>query len=71
MCSSDLLRRLRDTAMPGVPDDVAATALTSWAGVFGVISFELFGQFNNVITDLPAYFDYAITSLARLVGLPT
>ena len=65
------LQRLRDAVMPGVPDDVAATALTSWAGVFGVISFELFGQFNNVITDLPAYFDYAITSLARLVGLPT
>ena len=65
------LERLRDTVMPGVPDDVAATALTSWAGVFGVISFELFGQFNNVITDLPAYFDYAVANLARLVGLPT
>ncbi len=65
------LQRLRDAVMPGVPDDVAAAALTSWAGIFGVISFELFGQFNNVITDLPAYFDYAVTSLARLVGLPT
>jgi hypothetical protein len=64
------LQGLRDTVMPGVPHDVAATALTSWAGVFGVISFELFGQFNNVITDLSAYFDYAVASLARLVGLP-
>src|ERR1700759_5456285 len=68
---TDDLRRLRDAVMPGVPEEVAATALTCWAGVFGVISFELFGQFNNVITDLPAYFGYAVTSLARLFGLPT
>jgi AcrR family transcriptional regulator len=68
---TDDVRGLRDTVMPCVPDDVAATALTSWAGVFGVISFELFGQFSNVITDLPAYFDYAVASLGRLVGLPT
>src|SRR6201996_8452756 len=40
---TDDLRRLRDAVMPGVPEEVAATALTCWAGVFGVISFELFG----------------------------
>ena len=67
---TDDLGRLRAAIMPGVPDDVAVAALTSWAGVFGVISFELFGQFNNVITDLPAYFDHAVADLARLVGLP-
>jgi AcrR family transcriptional regulator len=65
------LERLRATVMPEVPDNVAATALTTWAGVFGVISFELFGQFTNVITDLPAYFDHATTTLGHLVGLPT
>ena len=64
------LERLREAVLPGVPRDVAATALTSWAGVFGVISFELFGQFTNVITDLPAYFDYAAAALGRLAGLP-
>ena len=68
---TDDLARLRAAVMPGVPGDVAVAALTSWAGVFGVISFELFGQFNNVITDLPAYFDHAVADLARLVGLPT
>ena len=65
------LQRLRDAVMPEVPEDVAATALATWAGVFGVISFELFGQFNNVVTDLPAYFDYAVTNLGHLVGLRT
>jgi AcrR family transcriptional regulator len=65
------LEQLRDAVMPGVPPDVAATALTTWASIFGVISFELFGQFKNVITDLPAYFDHAAAELARLAGLPT
>ena len=55
--------------MPDVPDAVIAAALTAWAGVFGLISFELFGQFNNVITDRPAYFAHAVTSLGRLFGL--
>jgi hypothetical protein len=35
-----------------------------------VISFELFGQFNNVITDRGSYFGHAVASLARVFGLP-
>jgi AcrR family transcriptional regulator len=63
------LAELRATVMPDVPDEVIAAALTAWAGVFGVISFELFGQFNNVITDRAAYFGYAVAGLGRLFGL--
>jgi AcrR family transcriptional regulator len=62
-------RRLRETVMAGVPDDVIVAALTAWAGIFGVISFELFGQFNNVVTDTAGYFDHAAGCLARLMGL--
>ncbi len=62
--------RLRESVMPGVPDQVALAALTAWAGLFGVISFELFGQFTNVVTDTPAYFDRAVSGLAALTGLP-
>jgi AcrR family transcriptional regulator len=65
------LERLRAEILPGVPDDVAAAALATWAAVFGLISFELFGQFTNVVTDRAAYFDYAAATLARLPGLPT
>lgn len=61
--------RLRDAVLPGVPDNVAAGALTAWAGVFGVVSFELFGQFENVVTDRDAFFDYAVGCLGRLAGL--
>jgi AcrR family transcriptional regulator len=62
-------RRLRETVMPDVPDDVIVAALTAWAGIFGVISFELFGQFHNVVTGTAAYFDHAAGCLARLMGL--
>jgi AcrR family transcriptional regulator len=62
--------RLRDTVLAGVPDDVAARTLAAWAGLFGLVSFELFGQFQNVVTDRAAFFDHAVACLARMVGLP-
>ena len=62
-------RRLRDSVLPGVPDEVAIGALTAWSGIFGVVSFELFGQFNSVVTDNAAYFDRAVADLGRLMGL--
>jgi AcrR family transcriptional regulator len=64
------LAQLRAGLMPGVADEVVAAALTVWAAVFGIISFELFGQFNNVIADRDAYFGRALADLARLFGLP-
>ncbi len=61
--------RLRESVLPGAPDDVAARALAAWASVFGMVSFELFGQFENVVTDRDRYYDYAVTSLGRVIGL--
>jgi AcrR family transcriptional regulator len=60
---------LRESIMPGVPDDVIAAGVTCWAALFGLLSFELFGQFENVITDRDAFFGYAVRSLGRLAGL--
>jgi len=62
--------RLRDSVLAGVPDDVAARTLAAWAGLFGLVSFELFGQFENVVTDRDAFFTYAASCLGRMVGLP-
>jgi AcrR family transcriptional regulator len=61
--------RMRAAIMPDVPDDVVARALGAWITLFGLVSFELFGQFNNVITDRDAFFDHAMTGHARLFGL--
>ena len=62
--------RLRATVLARVPDDVAARTVAAWAGLFGLVSFELFGQFENVITDRDAFFDHAAACLGRFVGLP-
>lgn len=53
-----------------LPPDVAARAVHAWSGVYGLISFELFGHTHNVVTDHGAFFDAAVDQLATLVGLP-
>lgn len=50
--------RLRDLAAPGVPDEVVARALLLWTGLFGSISYELFGHLHGVIEDYDAFFDH-------------
>lgn len=62
--------RLRETLLTGVPDGVAARAVAVWASVIGVVSFEVFGQFENVVTDRDAFFDHAVVCLGTLIGLP-
>ncbi|GAA4237201.1 TetR/AcrR family transcriptional regulator [Actinomadura meridiana] len=52
-----------------VPDDVIARALTAWAGLYGTVSFELFGQFNDVIDARADHFDHTMTLLGRVMGL--
>jgi AcrR family transcriptional regulator len=61
--------RMRALIMPDLPEEVIAKALYAWVTLFGMVSFELFGQFNNVITDRDAFFDHAMTWQARLLGL--
>jgi AcrR family transcriptional regulator len=61
---------LRASVLAGVPDDVAARAVAAWAALFGMISFELFGQFENVITDRDAFFEHGVRCQGALVGLP-
>jgi AcrR family transcriptional regulator len=62
--------RLRKSVLHEVPDEVIALALATWASVFGLVSFELFGQFENVVTDRSGYFDHAVTCLGRVIGIP-
>ncbi len=52
------LARLRADAAPHVPESVLARGMAAWLLVFGTVSFELFGQFDTVITDRRAFFDF-------------
>jgi AcrR family transcriptional regulator len=54
--------------MPGVPDAVILRAVASWAQLFGFVSFELFGQFENVISERASMFDFTMRQMAAFVG---
>jgi AcrR family transcriptional regulator len=52
------LGQLRAQAFPAVPESLMARGMGAWVLVFGAVSFELFGQFNNVIEDRRGFYDY-------------
>ena len=54
--------------LEGVPDELAVRGLMVWTGLFGMVSFELFGQFNRVVDEPDALFDAAVTRWAAFVG---
>jgi AcrR family transcriptional regulator len=54
---------------PGVPAPLVARGIVAWTAVFGLVTFELFGQYRNVIDHGDDFFDHAVAGLARAVGL--
>jgi len=54
---------------PDLPPGVAVPLIAAWSQLFGLISFELFGQFNHVVEARDDFFHAAVTELARAVGL--
>ncbi len=60
---------VRDVVAPAVGEAVMARGLIAWTELFGAISFELFGRFNNTITDLEVWFDHQARVLAAFLGL--
>jgi len=62
--------RLADALGLDLPRAVVTAMVAAWAQLFGLVSFELFGQFENVVTARDDFFDRAAEQLARSVGLP-
>ena len=52
------LARLRADAAPHVPESLLARGMAAWLLIFGTVSFELFGQFETVVTDRREFFDF-------------
>ena len=44
-------------AEAGLPPELLPEAVDAWTHLFGMISFELFGHYQNVVADRRAYFD--------------
>jgi hypothetical protein len=64
------VERVVAEAFTGVPDRVVLRALGAWTQLFGMVSFELFGHFHNVIEHVGPFFDEQLTELGAGVGLP-
>jgi len=54
---------------PAVPPDMLVRAVIAWTQLFGMISFELFGQFVGSFEPADALFEHAIAQMASFVGL--
>lgn len=67
---SDQLRRLAASVAPGLPGPVLTCALIAWTQLFGMISFELFGQLVGSVDPSDEFFANATARMAELVGLP-
>ena len=63
------LTRTRDAIAANVPEELLLAGMSGWIQMFGVVSFELFGQFNNVIDARAEFFDQQMELMADLMGL--
>jgi AcrR family transcriptional regulator len=65
------LGHLRDIAGLSIPDEVLARALLVWTGMFGTISFELFGHLHRVIEGYDEFFEHQMRRAGTyLIGRP-
>jgi AcrR family transcriptional regulator len=56
---------------PGIPAPVMARGLIAWTQLFGMVSFELFGQLVGSVDPADAFFGYAVDQMGDYVGLPS
>ncbi|WP_178854878.1 WHG domain-containing protein, partial [Streptomyces acidiscabies] len=60
--------RIAADLAPDLPPGVAAALVAAWAQLYGLVGFELFGQFHRVVEDRDPFFHEAATRLAHGVG---
>lgn len=61
--------RLTAEFAPGMPPASVVALVAAWSQLFGLISFEVFGQFHRVVEERDAFFRQSVTRLAHGVGL--
>jgi hypothetical protein len=56
-----------------IPDDLLLRGMAAWSGLFGAVSFELYGHLHNVVAEgtraRRAYFDHQMRQVAEGLGL--
>jgi len=63
------LLQVTKTAAPGLPGWLLARGLIAWSQLFGMLSFELFGQFVGSVSPADDFFEHTIGMMAAFVGL--
>ena len=61
--------RLTAHLAPDLPPAVVMALVAAWAQLYGLIGFEVFGQFNRVVEDRETFFRHAVAQLGHGVGL--
>jgi AcrR family transcriptional regulator len=61
--------RMAADLAPDLPPANVTALVAAWAQLFGLVGFELFGQFNRVVEDRETFFRHAVGRLAHGVGL--
>ncbi|MEU0112687.1 TetR/AcrR family transcriptional regulator [Streptomyces bobili] len=61
--------RLTADIAPDLSPETATALVAAWAQLYGLVGFEVFGQFNRMVEDREPFFRHAVTGLARGVGL--
>jgi AcrR family transcriptional regulator len=54
---------------PALPPGVLVRGVMAWTQLFGMVSFELFGQFVGSFDPPDAFFEHAVAEMAALAGL--
>jgi AcrR family transcriptional regulator len=62
------LKRLLNDAGAALPEAVLVRGMTSWVQLLGLISFELFGHLNNVVSERDQFFDLQMQRMADQIG---
>ena len=52
-----------------MPETLLARGMLGWTLLFGAVSFELFGQLNNVVEARESYFDLQMRHTASVIGI--
>ncbi|MFF4586207.1 TetR/AcrR family transcriptional regulator [Streptomyces sp. NPDC001388] len=61
--------RMAGDLAPDLPPGAVTALVAAWAQLYGLVGFELFGQFNRVVEEREPFFRHAVTRLAHGVGL--
>ncbi len=67
--AAELEALARQIGADAVSPEVAVAMIGAWTQLFGLVSFELFGQTRNMVVGNAALFDAAVTRQALAIGL--